>query len=360
MKIVVNGWDLKTHAADPHSLFALEWLSGLASARPDLELSFAIPKLGKQVVNIEGMKTLEFDVHASALGQIHFEQRQLVKYARLQEADVLVYPTGGGPILSATPVVTFPLAQSLPAERSFGGRLAWAAGNAGQLGADGKIGWQEPGEKGEVEYGPIRLPAWVSSRFNPLKEPSDLEVLARYSLKPGYLLAWLQDPNSLGRILEVWRWLTDTIDPGGPLVLIGESNAGIDAAQDLITRLALNDWVRTISGVSLDDLPSIFRQAACYFHGAPSRSGQELRWAMASGLPVAGIETPLSSTIMGEAGYLASSQDVRSLVAACITVIVEPQMADELRKRGLKKARQYHHDHIFDALVEILRGVRLR
>jgi glycosyltransferase involved in cell wall biosynthesis len=106
--------------------------------------------------------------------------------------------------------------------------------------------------------------------------------------------------------------------------------------------------------MNLADLPAIFRQAACYFHGAPSRSGQELRWALATGVPVAGIETPLSSRVIGEAGYLASPRDVRALVAACITVIVEPQMTEILRKRGLSRAKEYHQDRIFDDLAQVL------
>jgi glycosyltransferase involved in cell wall biosynthesis len=202
----------------------------------------------------------------------------------------------------------------------------------------------------------IDLPVWVSPRFSPLKEPSDGQVLSAHDLKPGYLLSFVQDQNSIGRILEVWRWLTDTVDPGGPLILMGLMDEWVPSSRTLIHQLGLEDWVRVGTGTNLTDLPALFRQAACYFHGAPSRTGQELRWALATGVPVAGIETTLSSRVLGEAGYLAPPRDVRALVAACITVIVEPQMADVLRKRGLSRARDYHHDRLFEYLVKILRG----
>jgi hypothetical protein len=354
MKIIVNGWDLVSHPHDPHSLFALEWLSRLAETQPQWEFKVVVPHSMEGIGDAIGMNVKELKARPSTLAQIRFEQRQLINLARAQQADVLLFPTGGGLINTSVPVVTFPPMQSVPSDRSIGGRLVWAIRSSGQAMASTRVRLHEPDEIHGDDAETFCLPAWVSEPFNPLKQPSDRDVLSAHDLKPGYLLSFVQDQSSLGRILEVWRWLTDTVDPGGPMILIGLDDQWIGYAQALIAKLGLDDWVRMIGGFTLSELPAMYRQAACYFHGSPSRSGQELRWALATGVPVAGIETSQSAHVLGEAGYLAPPRDVRALVAACITVLVEPQMAVELRQRGLSRARAYHHDRIFDGMSKIL------
>ncbi|MGD8822437.1 MAG: hypothetical protein PVG63_04975 [Anaerolineales bacterium] len=358
MKIIVNGWDLAAHPFDPHSLFAFEWLRGLAETRPEWEFHMVVPHSKEGIGDEIGINVQDLKVRPSALAQIRFEQRQLINLARSQQADVLLFPTGGGPINTSLPVVTFAPTQSVPSERSIGGRLVWAIRSSGQAGASTRVRLHEPDEINGDDAETFCLPAWVSERFNPLKQPSDRDVLSAHDLKPGYLLSFVQDQNSLGRILEVWRWLTDTVDPGGPMILTGLEDQCIGFAQALIAKLGLDDWVRMIGGFTLSELPAMYRQAACYFHGAPSRSGQELRWALATGVPVAGIETSQSAHVLGEAAYLAPPRDVRALVAACITVLVEPQMAEELRKRGLSRARGYHQESFFERLARILLDAR--
>ena len=75
---------------------------------------------------------------------------------------------------------------------------------------------------------------------------------------------------------------------------------------------------------------------------------------MSAGAPVAGIETLVASQILREAGYLAQPADVRGLAAACITILVEPSLADELRQKGLTIARKYHQSAFIETLGDAL------
>jgi glycosyltransferase involved in cell wall biosynthesis len=356
MKVVVNGWDLAARPRDADSLGTLEWLNGLAVAKPELDLHLVVPKATRAVEVENSIKTHEMDVSLSAAAQIRFEQRHLVRFAAEQDVDVLYYPTGGAPLNSPLPVVTFSPHDSKPLDRSFLGRLGWAIRNAGMKGAFSQLCIMEPDVEAAHSGGEVGIPAWVNPAFNPLQQPADREALKPHALRPGFVVSFVQDRRCLRLILEVWRGLTDSVDPGQPLVLMGLPDKDLRHAKSLIHDFELGEWVKTIGGVSLQVLPALYRQAAFYLHGCQTRTGQELRWALATGLPVAGMETRASSRIVQQAGYLAPPEDVRGMLAACITVLVEPDFADQLRERGVTRASRYHQDRTLNVLVNTFRA----
>ena len=75
---------------------------------------------------------------------------------------------------------------------------------------------------------------------------------------------------------------------------------------------------------------------------------------MAAGVPAVGIETPAASRILKGAGYLASTTDVRGLAAACITLLVETSVADELRQKGLTIARNFHLAPFIEGMAQAI------
>jgi glycosyltransferase involved in cell wall biosynthesis len=82
-----------------------------------------------------------------------------------------------------------------------------------------------------------------------------------------------------------------------------------------------------------------------------------LRWALASGAPVAGLRTPKSDSILAEAGYLVATGDARALAGACLTLIVERGLAAELKDAGLKRAERFHGEGPVRGLLDVLTGV---
>lgn len=354
MKIMVNGWDLATGPQNLTGLFLQEWLQGLAFAKPELRLQLVVPKELPAGVAMQGVDIEVVDVKQTPAGQIWFEQRILPRLAARAKADLLLFPAGGAPVLSPVPIITYPRLFDSPSARSLLGRLGWGLRRAGTVGAALHLLMGDTKESSSFEGPCVRLPSWVSQAFNPLRIDSDQDILAMLGLEVGYALGFAHDRRSYGHILDVWRWLSESIDIGRPLALAGLSAQEQERVEYLATDKGVIDSIRLLRGLKLSELPAVLRQASFYFHGAPSPHGQELRWAMACGTPVVGIETEAASRILRQAGYLASPADIRSLAAACMTVLVEDKMAEHLRQQGLSVAREFHQGSHFDVLEQAL------
>ncbi len=85
------------------------------------------------------------------------------------------------------------------------------------------------------------------------------------------------------------------------------------------------------------------------------RHGQFLRWAVACGLPVAAAVTPEAESILGEAAYVTPSGDARALGAACLSLLVEEDLAESLRLSGARRAVAYHSGRGVEELAGLLR-----
>ena len=83
--------------------------------------------------------------------------------------------------------------------------------------------------------------------------------------------------------------------------------------------------------------------------------GQLLRWALACGLPVAAASTPEAGSILGDAAYIAPAEDARALGAACLSVLVEEDLAESLKVAGARRAGSYHSGRGVEELAGLLR-----
>jgi glycosyltransferase involved in cell wall biosynthesis len=63
--------------------------------------------------------------------------------------------------------------------------------------------------------------------------------------------------------------------------------------------------------------------------------------AMACGTPVVTSDAPALVEIAGDAGLVASPQDVRGLTGAVRSILEDPEVASDLRARGVARASQY-------------------
>jgi glycosyltransferase involved in cell wall biosynthesis len=73
--------------------------------------------------------------------------------------------------------------------------------------------------------------------------------------------------------------------------------------------------------------------------GAVQAWGDVLLQALTSGRPLIGEETPLVSARVGPAAYLVTPGDARGLGAALITVLIEPDLSEQLCLAAQKRAQ---------------------
>jgi hypothetical protein len=173
-------------------------------------------------------------------------------------------------------------------------------------------------------------------------------------LPEAYVLAACEPPSALPLLLTAWTWVESSLGDLFALLLACPDAITRDASQRAADARGLGETVRA---VVLNDAewPAAFRQGAALLHAGERANAAALRWALAAGLPAAALSTTVSESILGPAGYLATRNDARALGAACLTLLVEEGVADDLRQRGLERAQSYQPANAVPAWAAALR-----
>jgi glycosyltransferase involved in cell wall biosynthesis len=118
--------------------------------------------------------------------------------------------------------------------------------------------------------------------------------------------------------------------------------------------------VLVLEDVRAEDVPAIYRDAEGFLFAGSGCSGEAVRRALASGLAVAGAETAESSRVVGTAGYLVPGRDARRLGAACLTLLVEPDLSERLREAARRRGAALTSNEPLRALLSHLERVAER
>jgi len=136
----------------------------------------------------------------------------------------------------------------------------------------------------------------------------------------------------------------------------GSAAATEHALAERAKRLEILSPVISIRQVAYDHLASVYRGASALLTASGSEHGQELRWALACGVAVAAVQTGLAGSVLGGAGYLTPNGDARALGAACLTLLVQPEVATDLQQKGLLRAMAYHDEGVLRSWVAALQA----
>ena len=94
--------------------------------------------------------------------------------------------------------------------------------------------------------------------------------------------------------------------------------------------------------LSDQELVTLYRGAAAYLDASLFEGfGYQALEAMACGAPFVGSSATSIPEVVGDAGLLADPHDAEALASALVRVLEEPGLADELRRRGLERAREF-------------------
>jgi glycosyltransferase involved in cell wall biosynthesis len=126
----------------------------------------------------------------------------------------------------------------------------------------------------------------------------------------------------------------------------------------LAERLRVLPWILDRGWVSVAELMTLYHRAdVLLFPSIYEGFGRPPLEAMACGTPVVVSTAPALLELVGDAGLHADPNDVRRLADAVERVLVEPDLASELRARGLQRAAQYSWQRTVAAYAEIYREV---
>jgi hypothetical protein len=350
--LAVDGWSLVDRPWSAEALHLTEWLGAVAGADPELRLSLVHPA-GPLPALPEQVQTHPLEVDFTAWGRLHYEQRKLPGLSRALGADLLYVPRPAAALTSSVPVAALANAPAEPERVSPLERLRRAMGTAGAANAACRLCLSDLGVD-PAGRGTERVPPFVADDLLPA-EPATHPVSGPQGLASGYVLSCGPRPGLIPFLLAVWSWVEGSVGEAAPLVLLGVDPA---AAQDIWEQargVGVDSTLRILPPMQLGELPALYRGAAAFLSLGLEANGQPLRWALSCGVPVAGLGGPEPEAILGEAAYLVQPGDARRLGAACLTLLVEEQVAADLRRKGLARAEAYHGRAPLEAWLRVFR-----
>jgi Glycosyl transferases group 1 len=105
--------------------------------------------------------------------------------------------------------------------------------------------------------------------------------------------------------------------------------------------------------VSDDELLALYRGAAAYLDASLFEGfGYQPLEAMACGTPV--VASTAGRDAVGEAGLLCDPHDAHAQATALVRLLEEPGLAEDLRRRGLERAREFTWEHTAAQLADVL------
>jgi len=185
----------------------------------------------------------------------------------------------------------------------------------------------------------------VNSSFKPVPEsPARAQLLARYGIKPPYLLyvGGITPRKNISGLLEAYARLRPRY-PGLSLVIGGKRQWQAREIDDTFGRLGLAQLVHFTGYVADEDLSALYSAAELFvFPSLYEGFGLPPLEAMACGTPV--ITTNVSSLpeVVGEAALLVDPRDTKSLSEAIERGLNDPLLRAELRQKGLAQADHFN------------------
>jgi glycosyltransferase involved in cell wall biosynthesis len=184
----------------------------------------------------------------------------------------------------------------------------------------------------------------------PSDSPSDVAELPE-----AFVLTVGETPETLRLLLAAWSWVEGSLGDSTLLLVCGRTRREHERQAKLLERAGAAGQVRTLLP-SDQTWPRLFQRASALLHAGEAHNAAALRWALAAGLPVAAPATPVAESILGPAGYLTPAV-ARALGAACLTLLVEENLAEEVRGKAAQRGARYAPTTVAAAWAEALRRV---
>jgi glycosyltransferase involved in cell wall biosynthesis len=196
-----------------------------------------------------------------------------------------------------------------------------------------------PPEKIVVVYNGIDERFWM--------QPSSEEVARvreRFQLDHGFVLyaGTIKPHKNLVRLIEAFAALRKGEFEELKLLIIGDEISKLPALRRAVHIHKLHKHVRFLGFLPDETLAALYRLAAVFvFPSLYEGFGLPPLEAMASGTPVVTSNVSSLPEVAGDAAILVDPYDVSSIVDGVRRVLTDPLLADELRKKGLTRARDF-------------------
>jgi len=187
-------------------------------------------------------------------------------------------------------------------------------------------------------------PLAAGAKFRPVPSTENEPILAQHEVESPYILyvGSIEPRKNLVRLLEAYALLRDWSEEWG-LVIVGARNFWKSTpVAEKVKQLKLEDCVHFTGYVPDKDLPVLYSAADLFvFPSLYEGFGLPVLEAMACGTPVVTSNSTSLPEVAGEAALLVDPYDVEAIAEAMMRVLSDPELAADLRQRGLARAKQF-------------------
>ena len=294
------------------------------------------------------------------LGKVQFEQRGFPAACRRAGATLAHVPYWGPPLRSPAPLVVtiHDLTTLLEPQYNRGARarLYNALVSAAARGAEHVLTDSFSSKLdildhlGLAEERVTAVYLGVGPQYTPGEDTSlvAMAVAQKYDLPETYALylGGYELHKNVLTLLHAYTYVAQALGPDYPLLLAGRKP---DIVSDhypdydgMIERAGLGKFVRWIGYVDEGDKPLLYRRASVF--AFPSRRegfGLPPLEAMACGTPVVVADGGSLPEVVGPAGFVVDPDDARGMAGAIISILVEDDLAADLRRQGPEQAAKF-------------------
>jgi glycosyltransferase involved in cell wall biosynthesis len=187
------------------------------------------------------------------------------------------------------------------------------------------------------------------------------KVRAQYGLTDGYFLfvGSVEERKNLSRLLQACARLW-AAGERRPLVVVGARRWKYSKTLQTVQDLALESNVLFTGPLPEEDLPALYSGADLFvFPSLYEGFGLPPLEAMACGTTVVCSNASSLPEVVGDAALMVDPYDVEALAEAMHRVLSDPDLADDLRQRGLERAAGFTWERTARETVEVYREVLL-
>jgi glycosyltransferase involved in cell wall biosynthesis len=188
------------------------------------------------------------------------------------------------------------------------------------------------------------IPLAADSRFHPRARRETAPILARYGLEPGFLfsLGRLNRRKNLARLLLAYSRLQSRFGSDVVLVIGGKPDYGVAELLHLGKLGVEAPAVRFVGLIPDEDLPAFYSGAAAFVYPSLFEGfGLPVLEAMASGTPVVTSDRAALPELTALAALAVDPENIDALAEAMIQVLADKDLAEDLRRRGLGRSRDF-------------------
>jgi glycosyltransferase involved in cell wall biosynthesis len=185
-------------------------------------------------------------------------------------------------------------------------------------------------------------------------------VRERYQLDHRFVLyvGNIKPHKNLVRLIEAFSELRTGDLEDVKLLIIGDEISKLPALRHAVHRHKLHKHVRFLGYVPDDQLTVLYRLAAVFvFPSLYEGFGLPPLEAMASGTPVVVSNVSSLPEVVGDAAVLVDPHDIDSIVDGLRCVLTDPTRADDMRRKGLERSREFSWERSVARTLEVYKRI---